>query len=137
MTPAPVSAPHRRRNRVGLLALAIAAAALGTTTHPFDRAAIVMVTVFAVAALVRALLTPDRPRRLDARMVRGLALWIGLATALLAWELFTWSHQPRWSVPDPAHPTFSTLLSPYLTHGPLRFAGWLTWLGLGWMLVRQ
>jgi hypothetical protein len=137
MTSVPVDAPARRRRRFGLCAVAVAAAGLGATTHPFDRTATLLVVVCTLAALARAVRGPDRRVRADSRIYRGLGLWLGLAIALLTWEMFAWSRQPSWSVPDPAHPTLSTLIGPYLDHGPLRFAGWLAWLGLGGMLVRR
>ncbi|WP_019928051.1 hypothetical protein [Nocardia sp. BMG111209] len=136
MTSEPVTVPPRGGRALGPLAIAAAGSGVGAITHPFDRAATVLVAGFTLAALVRAVRAPDRRMRPDGRIYRGLALWTTLAVALLAWEMFAWAHQPRWSVPDPAHPTMSTLLGPYLDHGPLRFAGWFAWLVIGWMLTR-
>ncbi|WP_153339229.1 hypothetical protein [Nocardia aurantia] len=136
MTFEPVTGSARAGHRVGLIVIAIAVAGLGATTHPFDRMATVLVAGCTLAALVRAFRTPGRPMRADTRTRRGLGLWTVLTVALLTWEVFAWAHQARWSVPDPAHPTISTLLGPYLDHGPFRIAGWCAWLAAGWLLTR-
>ncbi|MEU6561015.1 hypothetical protein [Nocardia nova] len=125
-----------RARRAVLAAVWIALAVVGASTRPFGAAATGLVagaTVFAIFGAVRAgVLDIPSTRRLR----RGAVIWGALLAVVLIWELFAWLSQPALLVPDPAHPTLSTLLSPWLDGGPGRFAGWLAWLAAGWWLVR-
>ncbi|MFI1920208.1 hypothetical protein [Nocardia sp. NPDC020380] len=72
----------------------------------------------------------------DSRRRLSALLWSALVLAALGWELFAWSRQSAWDVPDPSHPTLSTLLSPLIDHGPGCFVAWFVWLAAGWRLLR-
>ncbi|AHH20181.1 putative membrane protein [Nocardia nova SH22a] len=125
-----------RARRAVLVAVWIALAVVGASTRPFGAAATGLVagaTVFALVCAVRAGVL-DIPSTRWLR--RGVVIWGALLAAVLIWELFAWLGQPALLVPDPAHPTLSTLLSPWLDGGSGRFAGWLVWLAAGWWLVR-
>lgn len=64
-------------------------------------------------------------------------MWSALLVTASAWEAYAFVRQPDWLRPSDSHPTLSTLLDPALEQGPLRFAGWLVWLGVGWWLVSR
>ena len=118
------------------LGVVLVVATLGARTHPFDRAATVLIAVSAGVVIVSAVRRPSEPDALPARLRNGLFLWAPLLLAVAAWELFAISRQESWNTPDPAHPTVSTLLDPMLEQGPGRWAGWLIWLAAGWRLLR-
>ncbi|MTE16769.1 hypothetical protein [Nocardia aurantiaca] len=137
MTGAPVRiarTPHFQRG-IRLVAL-VGAAAIGTATHPFGWTSTAVVAGLTVAVLVRAVRRPSEPIPASARLRNGVLLWSACALAVVGWELFALSRQAIWSVPDPNHPTISTLLSPVLEHGPGRFVGWLAWLAVAWRWLR-
>jgi fucose 4-O-acetylase-like acetyltransferase len=58
--------------------------------------------------------------------------WIAAFAALLAWELSELFSQPRQQ-----HPTLSSITNALLSTHPTRFLGFLAWLLLGWLLVRD
>ncbi|MFG3523420.1 hypothetical protein ACGF5S_24400 [Nocardia nova] len=126
-----------RRRRVGAVAVWVGLAVAGSFTRPFGVAATVLVAGVAVAVAVGALRVGTRRMSLTPAVRRGVVVWSILFAAVLAWELYAWLSQPALLVPDAAHPTLSTLLSPALEAGPGRFIGWLIWLGAGWWLVRK
>lgn len=111
-------------------------ATLGARTRPFDWAATALIAGIAGVLLARAVRRPSEPVSADAHLRNGLLLWLPLLLAVSGWELFALSRQESWDVPDPSHPTLSTLLDPVLDQGPGRWAGWLIWLALGWRLLR-
>ncbi len=122
--------------RAGLLAVWIALAAAGASTRPFSAAATGLVTGASVLAIVFAVRAGVLDIPSTRRLRRGALVWSALVVAVLVWELFAWMRQPALLVPDPSHPTLSTLFSPWLDGEPGRFAGWLIWLSAGWWLVR-
>src|SRR5262249_4169079 len=91
MTSEPVTASARAGRRLGLLAIGMTVAGLGTITHPFDRMATGLVAGCTIAALIHAFRAPGRRMRADVRTNRGLWLWTLLAVVLLTWEMFAWA----------------------------------------------
>jgi hypothetical protein len=63
---------------------------------------------------------------------RGALLWVLAGGALVGWELASLFSQPR-----SAHPTLSSITDSLVSTHPSRFAGYLSWLALGWLLVRD
>ncbi|MGY4101469.1 hypothetical protein ACW2Q0_18235 [Nocardia sp. R16R-3T] len=123
------------RRRVPLLAVAAVLAAGGAATRPFSWSAtalvvVPVVVVFLLACRARPARTPH-----TVRLRRGVAVWTTLLVTVLAWEVNAFVRQPDWTQPSYSHPTLSTLLDPALEQWPLRFAGWLVWLGIGCWLV--
>lgn len=111
-------------------------ATLGALTRPFDWTATAVIAVVAGIAVGWAARRPSESIPADPRLRNGLLLWSPFLLAVSGWELFALSRQESWNVPDPSHPTVSTLLDPVLEQGPGRWAGWLIWLALGWRLLR-
>lgn len=109
---------------------------VGAATRPFDWPATVLIATVAVVLLARAVRSPSEPISTAPRLRNGLLLWSPLVIAVSVWELFALSRQSEWNVPDPSHPTLSTLLDPMLEQGPGRLAAWLIWLAIGWRLLR-
>ncbi|MFD0360691.1 hypothetical protein ACFQZZ_04415 [Nocardia sp. GCM10030253] len=120
-----------------LVAAGAVLAAAGAATQPFSWVATTLVLVPAAVVLILTIRpTPSRIPR-TARLRRGTAVWSVLLVAVSAWEAYAFVRQPDWTRPSAAHPTLSTLLDPALEQWPLRFAGWLVWLGVGWWLVSR
>ena len=63
-----------------------------------------------------------------ARRVAG-AVWIGLVSLLVAWELVAYFSSPRHD-----HPTLSTVADDIMSNHPGRAAMVALWLALGWLL---
>ncbi len=63
---------------------------------------------------------------------RTLLPWVAAAAALVGWELSELFSQPR-----QAHPTLSSITNDLLSTHPSRSLGFLAWLLLGWLLVRD
>jgi hypothetical protein len=122
---------------MALLAVGVVLAAGGAATRPFSWLATVMVMVPVV--VVSASAFRARPARIPrtARLRRGVAVWSALLVAASAWEVYAFVQQPDRTRPSDLHPTLSTLLDPALEQWPMRFAGWLVWLGAGWWLVSR
>jgi hypothetical protein len=122
---------------VPLVAVGAVLAAAGAATRPFSWSATVLVVVAVV--VVSVLAWRVRPEQISrtARLRRGAALWSTLLVVASVWEVYAFARQPDWTRPSDEHLTLSTLLGPALEHGPLRFAGWLVWLGVGWWLVSR
>ncbi|MGV9612304.1 hypothetical protein [Nocardia xishanensis] len=133
-TPAARSSSGRRALTV---ACVVAVAAVGWVTRPFGWAATALVLVVGAAALVRAIRAESAVRPKDPALRRGTAIWSALLLAAVGWEAYAFVRQPDWMTPSDQHPTLSTLLDPALEHGPLRFAGWLAWLAVGYWLVTR
>ncbi|MGQ4597602.1 hypothetical protein [Nocardia sp. R6R-6] len=125
------------RRRLVPLAVGVVLAVGGAATRPFSWSATALVLVSVVVALVLA--WRRRPARtpFTTRLRRGVALWATLLAVAAIWEGYAFVRQPDWTQPSSEHPTLSTLLDPALEQGPLRFAGWLIWLGAGWWLCRD
>ncbi len=62
----------------------------------------------------------------------GILPWIGVLVLAVGWELTELFSQPR-----QAHPTVSSLTNSLLSTHPSRFVGYLAWLAVGWLLVRD
>ncbi|WP_406275687.1 hypothetical protein OH799_03645 [Nocardia sp. NBC_00881] len=123
--------------RVPLLAASAVLAAGGAATRPFSWSATALVGV--PAAVVAVLAWRARPEQSPrtARLRRGAVVWSTLLVVAAGWEVYALARQPDWTRPSAEHPTLSTLLDPALEQWPLRFAGWLVWLGVGWWLVSR
>ncbi|MEU7764780.1 hypothetical protein AB0B25_06620 [Nocardia sp. NPDC049190] len=129
--------PARRIQWSLAVVVSVLVAAAGAVTRPFSWSANVLVALPVLAILVSAWrATPQHTRR-TARLRRAVAVWSTLLIAATAWEAYAFVRQPDWIRPSVDHPTLSTLLDPALEHGPLRFVGWLAWLGIGWWLVSR
>jgi hypothetical protein len=120
-----------------LVAVAVVLAAGGAVTRPFSSTATMAVLVPVVVVLVLAFRARPEPIPRTARLRRGVAVWSTLLVVASAWEMYTFVRQPDWTRPSQLHPTLSTLLDPALEQLPLRFAGWLVWLSVGWWLVSR
>jgi hypothetical protein len=119
-----------------LIAIAVLAAG-GAATRPFSWSVTALVAIPVVVVSVLACRRrPERTPR-TARLRRGMVLWSTLLVAASVWEANAFARQPDWTRPSYEHPTLSTLLDPALEQWPLRFAGWLVWLGFGWWLVSR
>jgi hypothetical protein len=125
-----------RPHRAICVGAGLGIATLGAFTRPFGWAAIALIAGVAAIVLVAAVRRPTDPTPASPRLRNGLLLWSPLALAVAGWEVFVRSRQANWDVPDPSHPTLSTLLDPALEHGPGRWVGWLVWLAIGWWLLR-
>ncbi|MFI6313355.1 hypothetical protein ACIBEK_24915 [Nocardia fusca] len=137
MTAEPTPAPRGQFVRWAVPVVScLALATLAAHTRPFGWAATALVAAPSILLLAHALRRPDEPLPADPRLRNGLLLWSPLALAISVWELFALSRQSSWRVPDPSHPTLSTLLDTTLEQGPGRWAGWLLWLAIGWWLLR-
>ena len=121
---------------LGWVGVWVGIATLGAYTSPFGWAATGLVAVLALVLVTRTVLRPAESFTVDSRLRHGVLVWSLLVSAVVVWELVALSRQTDWAVPDPAHPTLSTLLDPILEHGPGRWLGWLVWLGFGWGLLR-
>lgn len=62
----------------------------------------------------------------------GILPWIVVLAASVGWELAELFSQPRH-----VHPTISSIMDSLLSTHPSRFIGYLLWLILGWLLVRD
>ncbi|MEV6321741.1 hypothetical protein AB0M45_11160 [Nocardia sp. NPDC051787] len=137
MTNEPASPARPFRRRVALLAAGAVLAAGGAATRPFSwwATALVVVPVVVASTLVWRARPPRTPP--TARLRRGAALWSTLMISAVIWESYAFLRQPDRMRPSEEDPTLSTLLDPALEQLPLRLAGWLLWLGVGWWLVSR
>ncbi|WP_433193938.1 hypothetical protein ACQP1G_34875 [Nocardia sp. CA-107356] len=137
MTGEPAFSARPFRRRMVLLAVGVVLAAGGAATRPFSWSATVLVVVSVVVVSVLAFRA--RPKRISrtVRLRRGVAVWSTLLVTASVWEVYAFARQPDWRRPSEVHPTLSTLLDPALEQWPLRFVGWLVWLGVGWWLVSR
>lgn len=120
-----------------LLVVGVVLAAGGAVTRPFSWPATVLVVVPVVVVSVLAFRTRLEQIPRTARLRRGVVVWSTLLVVASVWEVYAFVRQPDWTRPNDLHPTLSTLLDPALEQLPLRFAGWLVWLGAGWWLVSR
>ncbi len=117
------------------LALAVVWSWFASGVRTFTRPAEVLTFVPALAVLVLTL----RPR---ARYTPSLALgrprwhtllpWAAALALVVGWELSELFSQPR-----SGHPTLSSITNTLLSTHPSRFLGFLAWLVLGWLMVRD
>lgn len=120
-----------------LLVVGVVLAAGGAATRPFSWPATVLVVVPVVVVSVLAFRAGPEQIPRTARLRRGVVVWSTLLVIASVWEVYAFVRQPDWTRPDDLHPTLSTLLDPAVEQLPLRFAGWLVWLGAGWWLVSR
>lgn len=120
-----------------LLVVGVVLAAGGAVTRPFSWPATVLVVVPVVVVSVLAFRTRPEQIPRTARLRCGVVVWSTLLVVASVWEVYAFVRQPDWTRPNDLHPTLSTLLDPALEQLPLRFAGWLVWLGAGWWLVSR
>jgi hypothetical protein len=129
---------QRRSREVGLLAaaalvIAVAWAWVASGARTFTRPAEVLTFLPGLAVLVLTLRPSAVLRPADSRAGRWGALpWVAAAAAVIGWELVQLFEQPRH-----LHPTLSSVTDSLLSTHPSRFIGYLAWLVLGWMLVRD
>ena len=108
---------------------------IASGVRTFTRPAEILTFIPAVLVLVLTL----QPR---ARFTSGLALappawrtvvpWVSALAAIVGWELSELFSKPR-----QAHPTLSSITNDLLSTHPSRFLGYLAWLLLGWLMVRD
>ncbi|MBF6327848.1 hypothetical protein [Nocardia transvalensis] len=125
------------RRRALVVVMWLCLAGLGASTGPFTGAATALVLIPSGVLLILALRRPTADIVPTPRLRRGVRVWSALLVALVMWETFAYLRQPDRLHSNREHPTLSTLLDPGLQDGPLRFAGWLAWLWVGWWLVRR
>jgi hypothetical protein len=119
----------------GALAYSWIAAALRPFTWPEDLA--VAIPVLVVGVFVgRRWAEPRTARASDpggarARHAAG-AVWIGLFSLLMAWELAAYFSSPRHD-----HPTLSSIADDIMSSHPGRAAMFGLWLALGWLLFAR
>jgi len=128
----------RVRRRQLLIAAALLAAAIwawfGSGVRTFTRPAEVLTFVPGLVVLVLTLRPSaelHRPPKTALRRTSALP-WVGLAGLILVWELTELFSQPR-----AGHPTMSSISNALLSTRVTRFLGYLVWLAVGWMLVRD
>jgi hypothetical protein len=117
------------------LAVAVVWSWFASGVRTFTRPAEVLTFVPALAVLLLTL----RPR---ARFTAGIAAarspwrtllpWVAALAVVLGWELSELFSKPR-----QGHPTLSSITNTLLSTHPSRFLGYLAWLLVGWMLVRD
>jgi len=117
------------------LAAAVCWSWFASGVRTFTRPAEVLTFIPALAVLVltvrpsaRFLAGRTRPRP----GWRTFLPWVAGVAALVAWELSELFSKPR-----QAHPTLSSIINDLLSTHPSRFLGFLGWLVLGWLLVRD
>ncbi len=131
-------AGERRRPTVLVLALAAAAvwAWFASGVRTFTRPAEVLTFIPGLAVVLITLVPSLRPRRPATPRPRhrrwSVLPWVALLSAIVGWELLQLFSQPR-----SAHPTMSSIINDLLSTHPTRFLGYLGWLFLGWLLVRD
>jgi hypothetical protein len=116
----------------GALVYSWFAAALHPFTWP-ENVAVAIPVLLVLVALVRSWGRPkDGPEpdheHARARRMAG-AVWVGLVTVLVAWELTAYFSSPRAD-----HPTLSTVADDIMSSHPGRAAMFALWLALGWLL---
>jgi hypothetical protein len=129
------AAPALSPAAIAALAAAACWSWFASGVRTFTRPAEVLTFIPALVVLVLTL----RPK---ARLCVGLAEprppwrtllpWVAATAAVVGWELSELFSQPR-----TAHPTLSSIINTLLSTHPSRFLGFLAWLLLGWMLVRD
>ncbi|HEX4015212.1 MAG TPA: hypothetical protein VHX15_00610 [Frankiaceae bacterium] len=120
---------------IAALAAAACWAWFASGVRTFTRPAEVLTFIPALAVLVLTL----RPKARSIPILAGPAppwrtfiAWIVMLAAVVGWELSELFSQPR-----QGHPTLSSITNTLLSTHPSRFLGFLAWLLLGWLMVRD
>jgi hypothetical protein len=144
--PAVSTVPSRRRPRVALAALLLAAAGYSWLASDFDlsRFAPLVVgvpMVFAAVAALRSWIHHDRRRaasrscerrRFGGLHHRGVLMWSVLAALLIAWELRELTGSPRVD-----YPTVTSLVGTITSFRPVYALAFLAWLVVGYRLIER
>ncbi len=107
------------------------ASGVRTFTHPAE--VLTYLPILAVLALtLRPRAAPSGMRSEPRPTWRSVMPWVAAVALLVGWELSELFSQPR-----QAHPTLSSITNTLLSTHPSRFLGFLGWLALGWLMVRD
>ena len=107
------------------------ASGVRTFTHPAE--VLTYLPILVVLALtLRPRAAPSGDRYEPRPTWRSVVPWIAAVALLVGWELSELFSQPR-----QAHPTLSSITNTLLSTHPSRFLGFLGWLALGWLMVRD
>lgn len=125
------------RLKLAAFGAAVCWAWFASGVRTFTRPAEVLTFLPALAVLLLTLRPGARPHPVshstrNGYARRGVLPWVAAAAVLIGWELAELFSQPRG-----AHPTLSSITNALLSTHPSRFIGYLAWLVLGWMLVRD
>jgi hypothetical protein len=129
------AAPWLRPAGVAAVAAAASWSWFASGVRTFTRPAEVLTAVPVLVVLVLTVWPTAAPSGVRAGprpTWRNLAPWVAVAVALVGWELSELFSKPR-----DAHPTLSSITNTLLGTHPSRFLGFLAWLLLGWLLVRD
>lgn len=125
---------NRRRTLVVIGAVALAWLGSGLPSH--SAVATIAVAVPALGVTVLALRWRSDLQRASARIRLAITCWTLLLVVAALWELWVFTRQPAWNVPNPAYPTLTVLVEPALEQRIVRFLAWLVWLCAGARLTR-
>jgi hypothetical protein len=107
------------------------ASGVRTFTHPAE--VLTYLPILVVLALtLRPRAAPSGIRSGPRPTWRSVMPWVAAIALLVGWELSELFSQPR-----QAHPTLSSITNTLLSTHPSRFLGFLGWLALGWLMVRD
>lgn len=115
---------------------AVALAWIGSGLPAHSAVATVAVGVPALGITVLALRWRSDLRPAPARIRLAITCWTLLLVIAACWELWIFTRQPAWNVPNPAYPTLTVLVEPALEQRIVRFLAWLVWLYAGARLTR-
>jgi hypothetical protein len=120
--------------RASLCALLLAAAWYVTALRPFSIAATVAVVGSGAVAITIGLTGVRHPQRRTDRVipVRGMAVWLALASVIVAFELAQFAQHPR-----AAHPTLSSIVNTLLDAHVARTVAFAAWLVTAAMLAAR
>jgi len=116
--------------KIAAAALVAAYAGLVAAVRPFTWPAFVLTAI--PALVIVGLSLPRMVRTERPAPVRGVGLWVGLATAVVLWELVAYVQSPR-----DEHPTLSSMLDALESNPLARAVLFVAWLALGWELARR
>lgn len=126
--------PRRHWRAAAALAAAAVWAWFGSGVRTFTHPAEVLTFVPGLVVLVLTLRQSTQRQRIPTTALRPRSVlpWLGLAGLILGWELAELFSQPRHT-----HPTMSSITNALLSTRATRFLGYLAWLAVGWILVRD
>jgi hypothetical protein len=126
----PTAAGSRPSRRVAVAAAVVGYATVAALCRPLTGPALLAVLAAGVPLLWLGV--RRRPRSAPPVGTRSAAVWLGIGSAVGAFELGL-----RLGPNDTAHPTLSTLADPVLATYPGRVLGYVLWLGVGAWLVSR